>query len=109
MRAIDLVRTGEPGLCAEAMIVQAVLKASDDIVERPEERARTLLFAWLMSLRPGLDLRTSALELKHQLLSASPHDNPMLPYLCQLLDEVRHHAAGSRKRRGTRRLHLAHT
>jgi hypothetical protein len=108
MRAVDLVRTGEPGLCAEVIIVQALLKPSNDIVERPEERARTLLFAWLMSLRPGLDLKTSALELKHQLLSASPHDNPMLPHLCQLLDEVRHHAAGSRKGRGTERLHFAH-
>jgi hypothetical protein len=108
MWAIDLVRTGEPGLCAEAIIVQALLMASDDIVERPEESARTLLFVWLMSLRPGLDLRTSALELKHQLLSTSRHDNPMLPYLCELLDEVRRHAAVSRKRRGTRRLHLAH-
>ncbi|CAM5768717.1 hypothetical protein LMIY3S_02592 [Labrys miyagiensis] len=83
----------------DALVVNALLSAQDEVVETAEERARTLLFSWVLSLRPGTNLATAAFELKCQLLTASPEDNPLLPYLCELLDEVRAHAGPSRRRR----------
>ncbi len=92
--------TSSNSLSADAIVVRALLEAHDDIAETPEEKARTLLFSWILSLKPGVSLAESALDLKYQLLSASPEYNPLLPHLCELLDEVYDHA---RRVRGQRR------
>ena len=86
-------------LTPEAFIAKVLLTAQDDIVETAEERARSLLFSWILSLKPGADLATAAVELKCQLLSASPERNPLLPHLCELLEEVNAHVSHPRGRR----------
>ena len=91
----------DSSLSADAILVQALLTAVDDVVETAEEKARTLLFSWILSLRPEANLAAAAQDLKYQLLSASPEDNPLLPHLCELLDEVHDHAG---RRRGRRRV-----
>lgn len=83
----------------DELVVHALLSMSDDIVEAAKERARTLLFSWVLSLKPGVDLGLAAIDLKCQLLTASPEHNPLLPHLCELLDEVRAHTGRMRGRR----------
>ncbi|QEN90592.1 hypothetical protein FZC33_31705 [Labrys sp. KNU-23] len=86
----------------DAAIVHSILEASrDDGLTLPEERARTLMLAWILSREDGADLAREAADLKALLLETSTPDNPLLPHLSSLLDEVRDHAG---QRRGRRRL-----
>ncbi|PRH86449.1 hypothetical protein C5L14_13975 [Labrys okinawensis] len=86
----------------DAAIVNSILEATrDDGPALPEERARTLLLAWILSREDGVDLAREAADLKVLLLEASSADNLLLPHLSSLLDEVRDHAG---QRRGRRRL-----
>lgn len=86
----------------DAAIVHSILEASrDDGLTLPEERARTLMLAWILSREDGADLAREAADLKVLLLETSTPDNPLLPHLSSLLDEVRDHAG---QRRGRRRL-----
>lgn len=84
----------------DAAIVHSILKATrDDGPALPEERARTLLLAWILSREDGVDLAREAADLKVLLLEAATTDNPLLPHLSTLLDEIRDHAGRQRGRR----------
>ncbi|MGO4338361.1 hypothetical protein AB4037_25925 [Labrys sp. KB_33_2] len=86
----------------DAAIVHSILEASrDEGPTLPEERARTLMLAWILSREDGADLAREAVDLKVLLLKASIPDNPLLPHLSSLLDEVRDHVG---RRPGRRRL-----
>ncbi|MFT4133852.1 hypothetical protein [Labrys sp. (in: a-proteobacteria)] len=88
----------------DAAIVHSILRATRaDGPVMPEERARTLLLAWILSREDGADLAREAADLKVLLHEASTSDNPLLPHLSSLLDEVRDHAG---RRRGRRRLRV---
>lgn len=100
MRSFD---NPKPGFSADAILLQALFEDRDNVAETPEEKARTLLFSWVLSLRPETNLASAASDLKYQLLSAAPENNPLLPHLCELLDEVYGHASSGRGRRGRRR------
>ena len=86
------MESSEP-LNPDALIVKALLSTQDNIVETAEGRARSLLFSWIVSLKPGADVATAAVDLQCQLLTASPECNPLLPHLCALLEEVRAYAS----------------
>lgn len=86
----------------DAAIVHSILQSTQNCGPAlPEEQARTLMLAWILSRADGADLAREAADLKVQLLEASTSDNPLLPHLSSLLDEVRDHAG---RRRGRRRL-----
>ncbi|WP_448952888.1 hypothetical protein [Labrys neptuniae] len=89
------------GLCADSIVMHSILAATPpDAAALPEEWARTLFLAWLLSLEDGIDLAGQAAALKDLLLGASSPDNPLLPYLTRLLDDVSEYAG---RRRGRRR------
>jgi hypothetical protein len=84
----------------DGAIVHSILKATrDDGPALPEERARTLLLAWILSREDGVDLAREATDLKVLLLEAVTTDNPLLPHLSTLLDEISDHAGRQRGRR----------
>jgi hypothetical protein len=96
-----MTATSHSGICADSVVMHSILAATPlDAAALPEERARTLFLAWLISREDGTDLAGQAAALKDLLQEASAPDNPLLPHLTRLLDEVSEHTS---RRRGRRR------
>jgi hypothetical protein len=73
----------------EAILVREVLSpVKGAAVCVPAERARSLLFAWIVSLPDDAEITQSALRLRRTIAAASAPSNPLLPHLLGLLDEI---------------------
>ena len=54
----------------------------------PAERARALVFAWIVQLPQGANLQQAVSELALHLQAASKPNNDLLPHILQLLDII---------------------
>jgi len=89
--------------CPDTIVLRALMRASvAGGPARPQEQARALLFAWIMSLPAGSDIAGSATRLRRSLAALPAPGNPLLPDLVGLLKEIGSCAAMPRRPGGRR-------
>jgi hypothetical protein len=67
----------------------------------PAERARSLVFARILSIPAGTDLAAAACELRDRMLLASKTSNGLRVHVVALLDEILDCTSAARRSRST--------
>jgi len=91
-----------PGL-PEAVAARSLIASIGSHPVSPETQARSLVFAWLVSLPAEADPGAAAAGLAQHLAAAAEPDNPLLPHLQRLLAAIHTHVR-PRSVRGSRTL-----